>query len=274
MSGNPLLYHLACGHNALKELDISSNTAISCVDCEHNQLTYLDIGNNSNIRRGVTEGTLMTYEDPDIYSYGIFDPYEGYGDRYITINYGVVILLDGNPFEDVKKGKYYFVPVMWAFYNDPPITTGTDDTHFSPGDTCTRGQVVTFLWRANGCPEPEITENPFVDVKESAFYYKAVLWALENKITTGTDPTHFSPKDECTRAQVVTFMYRASGTPEIESSECPFQDVKESGFYYKAMLWAVEKNITTGTSATTFSPSDSCTRGQTATFLYRNRAGK
>ena len=180
-------------------------------------------------------------------------------------------LVPVNPFEDVKEGKFYYEPVLWAYYHNPQITTGTDDTHFSPNVTCTRGQVVTFLWRANGCPEPQTTENPFVDVSPKAFYYKAVLWALENKITTGTDTTHFSPKEDCTRAHVVTFMYRATGSPEVSAAACPFTDVNPKGFYYKAMMWAVENEITTGTSPTMFSPSDSCTRGQVVTFLYRNR---
>ena len=174
-----------------------------------------------------------------------------------------------NPFTDVKEGKYYYEPVLWAYYHDPQITTGTTATTFGPNDTCTRGQVVTFLWRAKGCPEPTVTAHPFTDVKESAYYYKAMLWAVENGITSGTSATTFGPNENCTRSQVVTFLWRADGKPEPMSSECPFTDIKTNSSYYKAVLWAVENGITSGTSATTFGPKNTCTRGQIVTFLYR-----
>ncbi len=174
-----------------------------------------------------------------------------------------------NPFADVKAGAFYYDPVLWAVAHDPQITKGTDATHFSPDATCTRGQVVTFLWRAKGCPEPTKTDNPFSDVKEGAFYYKAVLWAVENGVTNGVDPTHFGPNQGCTRGQVVTFLWRAEGQPKPGSNANPFADVK-GGFYYNAVLWAVEKNITKGTDATHFSPDKTCTRGQIVTFLYRD----
>ena len=174
-----------------------------------------------------------------------------------------------NPFVDVEKGKYYYEPVMWAYYHDPQITAGSDDTHFSPNKDCTRAQVVTFLWRANGCPEPTITEHSFTDVKESAYYYKAMLWAVETGITTGATSTTFAPNKACTRAQVVTFLWRAKGSPEPSTTTCPFTDVKTSSGYYKAILWAVEEGVTTGTSDTTFSPNNTCSRGHVVTFLYR-----
>ena len=116
-----------------------------------------------------------------------------------------------NPFTDVKKGAFYYDAVMWAVSNDPVITKGTTATTFSPKDTCTRGQVVTFLWRAFGCPEPTLTENPFTDVKEKAFYYKAVLWAVEKNITNGVTATTFGPGETCTRGQIVTFLFRDRG---------------------------------------------------------------
>ena len=174
-----------------------------------------------------------------------------------------------NPFVDVEEGKFYYDPVLWAVDHEPQITKGTDATHFSPDATCTRGQVVTFLWRAMGCPEPTKNDNPFTDVKPGAFYYQAVLWAVENKITNGTSATTFSPDDGCTRGQVVTFLWRTERTPTPGSSENPFVDVT-GGFYYNAVLWAVEKNITKGTDATHFSPDKTCTRGQIVTFLYRD----
>ena len=176
---------------------------------------------------------------------------------------------DKNPFLDVKNGAFYYDAVLWAVEHDPQITKGTDATHFSPDATCTRGQVVTFLWRAVGSPEPTMTFNPFSDVKESAFYYKAVLWALQNSITNGIDSTHFGPDQGCTRAQVVTFLWRTEHQPKPSSDTNPFVDVT-GGYYYSAVLWAVEKGITKGTSADKFSPDATCTRGQIVTFLYRD----
>ena len=172
-------------------------------------------------------------------------------------------------FTDVKEGAYYYDAVNWAVNHKPQITKGTSPTTFSPNATCTRGQVVTFLWRAAGAPEPTMTLNPFSDVKEGAFYYKAVLWAVQNGITNGVDATHFGPDRGCTRGQVVAFLHRSQGTPAPGSSVNPFVDVKEGAFYYDAVLWAVEKNVTKGTSETTFSPNATCTRGQIVTFLYR-----
>ena len=172
-----------------------------------------------------------------------------------------------NPFKDTKSGAYYFEPVLWAAWKG--ITAGVDASHFGPDERCTRGQVVTFLWRAMGKPEPTATENPFSDVKEKAFYYKAVLWAVENGITAGTAPGKFSPDQTCTRGQVVSFLWRALGKPEPANTDHPFRDVKETAYYYKAMLWAVENGITAGYTATTFAPDMACTRGQVVTFLYR-----
>ena len=173
-----------------------------------------------------------------------------------------------NPFNDVKEGEFYYEAVLWAVNADPQVTSGTSATTFSPNPTCTRAQVVTFLWRAKGCPEPKTNNNPFIDVKAGDYYYKAVLWAVENGITAGTSATTFSPNAGCTRAQVVTFLWRTEGQPKPNSSSNPFKDVK-GGYYYDAVLWAVEKGITAGTSATTFSPDATCTRGQIVTFLYR-----
>ena len=174
-----------------------------------------------------------------------------------------------NPFTDVKKGDYFFDPVLWALNHDPQITDGTTDTTFSPADTCTRGQVVTFLWRAMGCEEPANKTNPFSDVKDSDYFYKAVLWAVEKGITDGTSDTTFSPADPCTRAHVVTFLWRAENKPDAGSKN-PFGDVASGNYYTDAVLWAVSKQITDGTSDTTFSPADPCTRGQIVTFLYRD----
>lgn len=171
-------------------------------------------------------------------------------------------------FVDVKSASYYDTAVRWASANS--ITSGTSDTTFSPNDSCTRAQVVTFLWRAAGSPKPTITDNPFTDVKSGKYYYSAVLWALENGITSGTSETEFSPNTICTRAQIVTFLWRFEGSPAPTATSCPFQDVKKGAYYEKAVLWASESGVTAGTSATTFSPNATCTRAQVVTFLYRD----
>ena len=177
-------------------------------------------------------------------------------------------------FDDVQDpAKFYYEPVYWAYYHDPQITNGTSDTMFSPNKICTRGQVVTFLWRAMGCPEPTQTTHSFTDVKETAYYYKAMLWAVETGVTTGTSETTFSPNKNATRGQVVTFLWRAMGCPEPTQTTHSFTDVKENAYYYKAMLWAVEAGITNGTSATTFGPNKEATRGHVVTFLFRAMVG-
>ena len=168
-------------------------------------------------------------------------------------------------FIDVAAGSYCYDAVQWAVANG--ITNGTDATHFSPNAGCTRGQVVTFLWRAAG--EPTVGGNVgFVDVAPGSYCYEAVKWAVANGITKGTDATHFSPNATCTRGQVVTFMYRAEGEPAVGGSN-GFVDVAVSSYCYEAIKWAVANGITKGTDATHFSPNATCTRGQVVTFLYR-----
>ena len=173
-------------------------------------------------------------------------------------------------FTDVKAGDFFYEPVKWAVNNK--ITNGTSSTTFSPYKTCTRAEIVTFLWRAAGEPEPTITRNPFKDVNAvtHSSYYKAILWASQKNITSGTSATTFAPDQVCTRAQIVTFLYRYAGQPSGYYSN-PFKDVSSTNeaSYYNAILWAVGKGITTGTSTTTFSPYASCTRGEAVTFLYR-----
>ncbi|MBR4661866.1 MAG: S-layer homology domain-containing protein [Clostridia bacterium] len=170
-------------------------------------------------------------------------------------------------FTDVPGEAYYAAPVAWAVANN--ITNGTSATTFSPEEGCTRGQVVTFLWRAAGCPEPAGSKNPFRDVKADDYFYKAVLWAVENEITNGTSAKTFSPEETCTRGQIVTFLWRASGSPSAGSASNPFKDVKAADYFRDAVLWAVAKGVTLGTDKTHFSPEDTCTRGQVVTFLYR-----
>ena len=191
------------------------------------------------------------------------------GTDVIAKNVQIDAIVYSNPFADVDEGAYYYDAVLWAVNREPQITNGIDASHFAPDNTCTRGQVVTFLWRAAGSPEPGGTNNPFKDVKSDAYYYKAVLWAVEQNITNGTGATTFSPDQGCTRGQVVTFLHRFAGTPAPGSTEHPFKDVKTGAYYYEAVLWAVAQGVTNGTSATTFSPDKTCTRGQIVTFLYR-----
>ena len=170
-------------------------------------------------------------------------------------------------FTDVAADQYYAQPVDWAVRRG--VTNGTGAGIFTPDGTCTRAQVVTFLWRAYGCPEPETKTVPFVDVEKGTYYTDAVLWANENGITNGTDATHFSPEAPCTRAHVVTFLWRA----EYEGQGAyfgTFEDVDSpSEYYFTAVYWANLHGITNGTDATHFSPHAPCTRGQIVTFIYR-----
>ncbi|WP_312636269.1 S-layer homology domain-containing protein [Oscillibacter sp.] len=169
-------------------------------------------------------------------------------------------------FTDVASSAYYADAVRWAVAKG--VTSGTNATTFSPNAACTRAQAVTFLWRAAGSPEPASTVNPFADVDSGAYYFKAVLWALEKGITGGTSATAFNPNGAVTRAQIVTFQYRAAGSPAVTTANS-FGDVPSGAYYANAILWAVEKAVTNGTTAATFSPNTNCTRGQIVTFLYR-----
>ena len=169
-------------------------------------------------------------------------------------------------FSDVADTEaYFFNPVMWAVSNG--ITSGTSATTFGPYNQCTRAQVMTFLYKASGSPDVS-GENPFTDVKEGDYFYKPVLWAVSQGITSGTSATTFSPYNPCTRAQVMAFLYKASGSPDV-SGENPFTDVKEEDYFYNPVMWAVSQGITSGTSSTTFSPYNPCTRAQVMTFLYK-----
>ena len=174
-----------------------------------------------------------------------------------------------NFFYDVPNGAYFYEAVKWAV--DKGVTNGLSDTMFGPYESCTRAQIVTFLWRAAGSPEPKAMSS-FTDVPASAYYAKAVAWAVENGITNGMTETTFAPNATCTRGQSVTFLYRAlKGTA---SGSTNFTDVKSDAFYTDAINWAVANNVTNGTSATTFGPNADCTRAEIVTFLYRAYQGK
>ena len=191
----------------------------------------------------------------------------------LTLLSGKVILTLGEEevqrpmtFTDVDETDYFYDAVCWAV--NEGVTDGISATAFAPHSTCTRAQVVTFLWRAAGEPEPDSTYMPFTDVDDDAYYYEAVRWAVEEGITTGVSATTFCPNDTVTRGQVVTFLHRAADEPEAETSN-PFRDISAADYYYEAVLWAVENDITNGLTATTFGPADGCTRAQIVTFLYR-----
>ncbi|MBR4691403.1 MAG: S-layer homology domain-containing protein [Oscillospiraceae bacterium] len=169
------------------------------------------------------------------------------------------------PFTDVSADSYYYDAVDWAELTG--VTTGASDTLFDPRGEATRAQTVTFLWRAMGCPEPDGAGTPFADVAESAYYCKAVLWAVEQGITKGTGEGLFSPNEPVTRAQTATFLWRLAGMPSAKRSA--FADVDPDSYYAKAVDWAYAMKITEGTTSSTFSPRESCLRCQIVTFLYR-----
>ena len=171
-----------------------------------------------------------------------------------------------NYFVDVKANDYFYDAVLWAAQKG--ITSGTDAVHFTPDGVCSRAQAVTFLWRAAGSPAPKSVSMPFTDVSKGSYYETAVLWAVENGITKGTSDTTFSPDATCSRAQIVTFLWRSQKSPAVGSLN-PFTDVSANAYYTDAVLWAVEENITKGTTSTTFSPDADCTRAQIVTFLWR-----
>lgn len=202
---------------------------------------------------------------------------ESYTFKNVTKNHTIEAIFmkvdDNKPmpdtFMDVPKGSYYEKAVDWAVKNG--ITAGTGDNYFMPDGICTRAQAVTFLWRVAGSPTPKTEVMPFEDVPEGSYYYEAVLWAAENEITVGTSATTFSPELTCSRAHIVSFLWRAAGYPSAGTVN-PFTDVPENAYYINAMLWAVKQEITVGTTPSTFSPDEGCTRAQIVTFLYRARS--
>ena len=169
-------------------------------------------------------------------------------------------------FNDVRdSGTYFYTPVYWAVGRS--ITVGTGENLFSPDASCTRAQVVTFLWKTLASPAPSSNANPFNDVKPGTYYYDAIRWAAESGITSGTAPDQFSPDKPCTRAEVLTFLWHAYGSPK-ESANNQYYDVAANSYYAVPVTWASKNKITTGTSANIFSPDDICSRCQMVTFLY------
>ena len=200
--------------------------------------------------------------------------YEAEGEKLFTCeNCGktktetIAKLIPENPFEDIGDNDWFRDPVLWAYANG--ITGGIAANLFGPHESCTRGQVVTFLWAAAGKPAPTSDYNPFTDVVETDYFYKAVLWAVENGITKGIAEDLFGPAQACTRGQIVTFLWAAHNRPVPTLSENPFIDFDSSAYYYQPVLWAVENEITTGIGDGMFGPENICTRCQIVTFLYK-----
>ena len=175
-----------------------------------------------------------------------------------------------NPFVDVKDSAYYVDAVEWMLKRE--VTQGTSDTTVSPDQNCSRAQIVTFLWRAAGAPEPKGTVS-FADIFADSYYAKAVAWAVENGITGGTGDGLFSPDAACTRAQSAAFLYRAAGSPAVGGS-ARFSDVAADAYYAQAVAWAKEHGITDGIGGGLFGSANDCTRAQIVTFLYRAYQGK
>lgn len=188
-----------------------------------------------------------------------------------TVGGGTTSTKPGTPktFSDVDKDAYYAAAVAWAV--EKGIISGTSETRFSPNAPCTRCQALTCLWKAMGSPEPSNTSCKFKDVPENAYYYKAVLWAVEMGITSGIGNAAFAPDSSVTRSQLVTFLWRAAGSASA-SIASHFADVNANAYYFNAVQWAAENHITSGTSATTFSPVNISTRAQYITFLFQDFA--
>ena len=237
---------------------------------------------NSYTQNALSDVTFRasTYAKAGTTVYVPFTIYAKYGTssaatRQVTGTVAIKIAQTMN-FADVKPADYFYNPVKWAVNKN--ITKGTSATTFSPYKTCTRAEIVTFLWRDAGSPMPTTSRHPFTDVSYSmgSDFYNAILWANQNGITAGTTTTTFSPNKTCTRAEIVTFLWRYAKKPVGYGSNNPFTDVNKTDHapYYDAILWAVSKGITTGSTTTTFSPNGTCTRGEAVTFLYRFEGGK
>ena len=305
VSHNPALEELIVPNNPLTTLDVRHNTKLWSLYCNNCALTSLDISQNTSLAirevaefnyfecdgnvRVVDQRTDVTLPAPfDVAKVksvkgGTFDQATGKfsfanGVNEATYQYDVgrdqtkTFTLkcnpvdDSNPFVDVQPSDFYYAPVQWAV--EKGITGGTSASTFSPNKSCTRGQAVTFLWNEAGKPAPKADSSEFTDVPADAYYAKAVQWAVEQGITSGMSATSFAPEAVCDRAQIVTFQWRANGSPAVADGST-FGDVPQDAYYKQAIQWAVKNDITSGTGGNKFSPAKSCTRGEIVTFLYR-----
>ena len=201
---------------------------------------------------------VITVNDQTVPSFGTAERREALVDFLLSAGKCVQRF---DPFSDVKLSDYFYNAVLWAYTSDPQITTGLSATEFGPAASCTRGQVVTFLWRACGCPEPKTAENPFTDVKPTEYWYKPILWAVEQGITAGTSATTFSPAATCTNAHILTFLWRAMGQPG--KTENP------QSWYADALNWAEKNGLLTGTCTGTLDTAADCPRCNVVEYLYR-----
>ena len=178
-----------------------------------------------------------------------------------------------DPFVDVTESDWFYTSVLWAYHNDPQITAGIDEVHFSPHLTVTRAEAMVFFWAANNRPDPEATKARFKDVRKSHWAFKAVMWAVKNGITGGTDPEgkYFSPARTCTRSEIIQFLYAAMGKPEYHIAN-PYSDVKNKHWYKDGAIWAYEMGIERGENGK-FNATTPCTRAYVVTYLYRYLTG-
>lgn len=229
-------------------------------------LSYQNLSSTNNI-----ELQYWTYEEFLNYSY-----YNGYEVYLFNANPAVNTQISNyykptehiNPFTDVPENSEYCSAVLWIY--EQGITTGATSTTYDLNGQCTRGQAVTFLWRAAGCPKRIFATNPFNDISKDAYYYDAILWASQQGICNGYEDGSFRPDETVTRAHFVTFLWRANNQPEPDNPMNPFNDVYLGKYYYKAVLWGNSKNVIKGTGDGRFLPDDPCTRGQVALFMYRD----
>ncbi len=277
LDGLTALEYLVCYNCSLTNLDISGCPLLKHCDLGDNQyqvtdrtgIDYttfpgsFDIKKVSNVVNGSFDEKNHTFSFDAEKNEATYDYDIGNG---ITAKFKLTIK---NPFTDVHENDYFYKSVLWAFKEK--IASGVKYNQFAPAKPCTRSQAVMFLWNFAGRPEPSGTDMPFTDVPKGAYFYKAVLWAMENGITSGTGKTTFSPYATCTRSQIVCFIWNESGKPAAESDEMHFRDVYKGHYAYKAILWAAEKKITSGVSKTEFGIDDFCTRGQIVCFIKNDR---
>ena len=254
ISFEPIAYPV----RASLEVAVGGTVALSADSATIGQIVTLTCVPDPGYRVARITGAKVTDEGNNTYTFVM-------GDAAVELK--VLFQRQENPFLDVNETQFFYDPVQWAV--EEGITSGISAEAFGPFQDCNRAQVVTFLWRAAGSPEPVAARNPFTDVPEGGFYHKAVLWAVENGITNGLTETTFGPTAVCNRAQVVTFLHRANGSPAAVQEENPFTDVQSGSWYEAPVLWALENGITTGSDANHFNPSGQCLRAQVVTFLYR-----
>ena len=263
MSACPALVILACADNSLAALDVTACTGLTILLCGGNEIATLDVRPCAALTAVFEEGTASRQGSTITMTYA-----DGRAENTLSFDTSVLLLAStAVPFEDVSSAASYYSAVVWAY--DSGIVRGTSATTFSPRESCTRGQLALMLYRMAGKPSVIGIANPFDDVKPSAPYYEAVLWAYSAGIIRGTGEAHFNPNGSVTRSQIVLMLYRMAGRPDVSDVENPFTDVEESDSFFRAVLWAYSEGVTTGTSAATFSPADNCTRFQLVMFLYR-----